>query len=307
MAFMNRFLYDCRVYFDKFCLAPAPYLIGTGSLNFLCAGTGSHTPWPRDFMLDFCSIVEEWASSGGSRVPDTKVDYMLQVIIPLALKELEPVHDVVNGNQQKPVPLPKSAKEIHDVINRASNCQEPEFVSVEVCRQCHQARNGATHCSNCPKKRVASRLEAIADWGHESVMIWQLSDILQGWLDDAEIAPKLLNHLAIQRDAANGSKHNSLLSERASFYRDLLNYYSSNEPRSCMMLYHSDGFNPLRSRPNSFSLTYGIVKVMCGPTCSHMRDTAQVSTSPLCSLGTGSSCDVWESLHMPGNRFPLHS
>lgn len=29
--------------------------------------------------------------------------------------------------------------------------------------------------------------------------------------------------------------------------------------------FHCDGFNPLRSRPNDFSLTYGILRCFVGP------------------------------------------
>ena len=43
---------------------------------------------------------------------------------------------------------------------------------------------------------------------------------------------------------------------------------SGGEQRAMMMASHNDGFAPLKTRPNDFSLTYGILSLMLGPKVS---------------------------------------
>ena len=208
-------------------------------------------------------MIEEWATTGGL-ISDTKVDYLCRCIIPLVLchAEIPLEHDVW-------ATIPTDSRDVQRIVSAAGSMPEPVLVAREVCRQCHHRREGEVVCPRCPGKRVVVRgcskkkVVGISDWGIESVYIWNVEDLINDWLQVREVALNLFNH-----SQADNVKHRTLDSERGTFWRNFMDDVSGGEQRGMMMASHNDGFAPLKTRPNDFSLTYGILSLMLGPKVS---------------------------------------
>jgi hypothetical protein len=206
-------------------------------------------------------MIEEWATTGGL-ISDTKVDYLCRCIIPLVL-----CHAGIPKNHDVWATIPKDARDVQRIVSAAANMPQPVLVSREVCRQCHHRREGQDTCPRCPGKRVPvpgkknkKKIVGTSDWGMESVYIWNVEDLIDDWLQVREIALNLFNH---SKD--DGVKNRSLDAQRGRFWRKFMDGMSNGEQRALLMAYHNDGFAPLKSRPNDFSLTYGILSLVLGP------------------------------------------
>jgi len=151
-------------------------------------------------------------------------------------------------------------------VNAASGMPQPIFYEREVCRKCHRRRDGQEVCSHCPGKKVPlpgprkKKVVGLSDWGMESVIIWDIKDLIADWLQIREVVENLFNHLH-QTDV----KNRTLDSERCKHYRAMTDAESGGDQRCMLLCFHTDGFAPLRSRPNDFSLTYGILSLLLGP------------------------------------------
>jgi hypothetical protein len=206
-------------------------------------------------------MIEEWATTGGL-ISDTKVDYLCRCIIPLVL-----CHAGVPLEADVWATIPSDARDVQRIVSAAANMPEPMLVSREVCRQCHHRREGETVCPRCPGKRVLvpgtekKRVVGISDWGNESVFIWNIEDLIDDWLQVREVAVNLFNHCQV-----DDVKHRSLDSERGTWWRKyFLDKVAGGDQRAMMFASHNDGFAPLKTRPNDFSLTYGILSLLLGP------------------------------------------
>lgn len=196
---------------------------------------------------------------------DTKLDYLCRCIIPLVLCHAGvPLEDDVWAT------IPSDARDVQRIVSEAASMPEPMLVSREVCRQCHHRREGEVVCARCPGKRVPvpgkkdkKKIVGISDWGMESVYIWNLEDLIDDWLQVREIAVNLFN-----RSKDDGVKHRSLDSDRGTFWRKFMDKLSGGDQRAMLMASHNDGFAPLKTRPNDFSLTYGILSLVLGPKVS---------------------------------------
>jgi hypothetical protein len=222
----------------------------------------------EDFDRLFACTTEDWAGTG-HRVTDNKVTDMLSVLIPMAVDNA-----LASGRRFSG---PANARAVHKIVDEAGGYKPPVRHEAEVCRRCHHLRLEQDACHHCPGIRMKlangkSQIVAVVDWGMESVMIWDLRDLVREWLQDEEVAPMLLNHL---RDISCEIKHEALRSERAEYYRGFLRKLGGDE-RNLLLSYHSDGFAPIKTRPNSFSLTYGILSALLGPTMSYRRSAMKV-------------------------------
>ena len=222
-----------------------------------------------DFNTKFSCTIADWAGTG-HRVPDTKVDYMLKVIIPMAIEEAVSTGRYSAG--------PVNSRSLHAIVAAASNYKQPTRYAAVICRKCNRARDEQEYCGYCPGKQVTcadgrKEVHKVADWVEESVLIWDLEDLIEAWMEDEEVSWALLNHL---RDVPGNVEHSSLHSERCRFFRHLLMSLNGNDDRLMIMGYHSDGFAPQSSRPNTFSLTYGIVNLMLGHIMNHRRSALKV-------------------------------
>jgi hypothetical protein len=102
-----------------------------------------------------------------------------------------------------------------------------------------------------------------------------LDVLIQEWLLDDDIAPALLNYL---RDLSSGKA----LDEQ----QVVVNEESGADGRHFLWTFHTDGFAPLATSPNTFSMTYGILKAMLGSAMSHLR----------------SACKIWFLTNGPGHN-----
>jgi hypothetical protein len=209
-------------------------------------------------------MIEEWATTGGL-ISDVKVDYLCRCIIPLVL-----CHAGVPLEADVWDTIPSDAQDVQKIVKAASDMPPPVLVTREVCRQCHRRRDGEAVCPRCPGKRVAvrgtekKRVVGISDWGDESVLIWNIEDLIDDWLQVREVAVNLFNHCQ-----SDDVKHRSLDSERGTWWRKtFMDKIAGGDQRALLMASHNDGFAPLRSRPNDFSLTYGILSLLLGPKVS---------------------------------------
>ena len=261
------------------CSCREPVLCATGPRReLLVRRTGSdHLGVAVGFKQDLCCMIEDWATTGSS-VNNTKVDYLCKCILPLVLCHagIPPGADIWEGKVVLSrmrieclccSAIPSSSQEIQHIVTAAAGTPPPILVEREVCRQCHHRRDAQIVCSRCPGIRAPKTGEAsktttigTADWGIESVLIWDLKDVITGWLQLPEFVSGLFNHLR-----PSDMKHRSLDAERAKYWRQFLQEQCSGDPRALLLTSHNDGFNPLRSRPNDFSLTYGIVQAIMGP------------------------------------------
>jgi hypothetical protein len=213
------------------------------------------------FKEDLACMIEEWATTGGS-ISDTKVDYLCRCIIPLVL-----CHAGVSLEADVWDTIPSDAQDVQKIVSAAAQMPEPMLVTREVCRQCHYLRNGESVCKRCPGKMVLvpgtdkKRIAGICDWGNESVLIWDIEDLIDDWLQVREIAVNLFNHCE-----SDGVKNRSLDSERGTWWRkDFMDKICGGDQRAMLLASHNDGFAPMKSRPNDFSLTYGILSLLLGP------------------------------------------
>jgi hypothetical protein len=214
----------------------------------------------------FACVVEDWALYGNSQVSDTKLDHMFTTIIPMAI-------DRALSTGDKTMPF-TSARAMHHVVEKASGFHKPVIYSAEICRKCNKERLDQDHCDNCPSIRVPGQgLLKTADWVTEEVLIWDLGELVKEWLADDEVAPGLFNRL---HELALGRTNTSLTAERPRFFDEVLDHRSDGEARRLQLMYHSDAFSPCRTRPNSFSLTYGILCALLGASVSHKRSALKL-------------------------------
>jgi hypothetical protein len=173
---------------------------------------------------------------------------------------------IVTGDKNLPF---KNARDIHKTVQDASGYAVPMIYAAEICRKCNQLRKEQESCSNCPSVRVPGGAnQQVSDWVQEEILIWDLRELLKEWIEDDEISVGILNRLF---EIFKGHTTTSLTSERPRFFDDVLDHFTSDEQRRIQMMFHSDAFSPCRTRPNSFSLTYGILCALLGASLSHKR------------------------------------
>jgi hypothetical protein len=262
-----------------------PLAVCTGNWSnamFAAAESHAHGIKSDEWACIFACVVEDWALYGNSQVSDVKIDHMFSVIIPMAIHRA-----LATGDPNLPY---KDARSLHKAVQDASGFAKPSIHTAEICRKCNRVREDQEVCRHCPAVRVpGGGNQQVADWVEEEVLIWELRDLIREWLDDPEVAVGILNRLF---EIFAGKTTTSLTSERPRFFDDVLDHFSEDEQRRIQMMFHSDAFSPCRTRPNSFSLTYGILCALLGSALSYKRATLKLW---FLSNGKGGKADHMKS------------
>jgi hypothetical protein len=261
------------IWFRRCCRAePVPCPL---SWLVLGAAAEDHDVDDDDYDLRWACKVTDWASNG-CQVSDSKVEEMLVDLIPFAIDHALKKPKVPGAPAWKP----PNVRAMHSTVQQAGGYTPPQRHCQSICRKCNYAQGAQEFCMRCPMVRVkGSGNVHVADWIEEAVLIWDLDVLIQEWLLDDDIAPALLNYL---RDLSSGKA----LDEQQVVYHERMNEASGADGRHFLWTYHTDGFAPLATSPNTFSMTYGILKAMLGSAMSHLR----------------SACKIWFLTNGPGHN-----